>query len=43
MVSEENKIAAFVNDKMGSANFTDTEKREIEQYMKGLFMSLRLD
>ncbi|OZC06064.1 hypothetical protein X798_06954 [Onchocerca flexuosa] len=43
MVSEEDKLTAFINKKMAATNFTDNDKREIEQYLKGLFMSLKLD
>ncbi|VDK83188.1 unnamed protein product [Onchocerca ochengi] len=42
-VSEEDKLIAFINKKMASTNFTDNDRREIEQYLKGLFMSLKLD
>ncbi|KAM3724872.1 Kelch-like protein [Dirofilaria immitis] len=43
MVSEEEKLIAFIKDRMAATNFTDTDKHEIEQYLKSLFLSLKLD
>lgn len=42
MLSEEDKLTTFINE-MIATNFTSIDKREIEQYLKGLFMSLKLD
>ncbi|CAG9531364.1 unnamed protein product [Cercopithifilaria johnstoni] len=43
MLSEEDKLVAFIDEKITEMNFTGIDKSEIEKYLKDLFMSLKLD
>ncbi|KAK6100799.1 hypothetical protein QQG55_2120 [Brugia pahangi] len=42
MLSEEDKLVAFINE-IAVTNFTSIDKREVEHYLKDLFMSLKLE
>uniref|UniRef100_A0A0R3RQ30 Fatty-acid and retinol-binding protein 1 n=1 Tax=Elaeophora elaphi TaxID=1147741 RepID=A0A0R3RQ30_9BILA len=43
MLSEEGKLVALIDEKIAATNFTDIDRREIQHYLKGLFMSLKPD
>ncbi|EJW76460.1 hypothetical protein WUBG_12632, partial [Wuchereria bancrofti] len=43
ILSEEDKLVAFINEKIAATNFTSIDKSEIKHYLKGLFMSLKLE